>query len=308
MADLPFPTTPGGPPGVEVTDLPGWADRLRALGIARDAPVRPAFHLLVTVVEGRLPCAVDLTECTVDAGQWLWVRPGQILRLREPHDPADTGATGTAVLFQPGFLDRDTVTAAHLDRRAWRLPLAPAPEAEPPVTRTLALLADEYHRLRGLPLEVHVEVVRHLLAVLVLRLSHLPGGDRRSTAGDETFHRFRAAVERDFGHTHRVEQYAARLGYSVRTLTRAANAAVGRSAKGVIDDRLVTEAKRLLLHTDLTAHAVGDRLGFGSAPVFTRFFRHRTGETPTGFRTRARGDGTIQPGDRLGTGTARTTS
>ncbi|MEV7597188.1 helix-turn-helix transcriptional regulator [Kitasatospora sp. NPDC089797] len=289
MVDLPFPTTPGGPPGVEVTDLPGWLARLRAAGAAPDAPVRPAFHLLVTTTAGRLPCAVDLTECAVEPGHWLWVRPGQVLRLRDPDRTPGTGARATAVLFQPSFLDRDTVAAARLDRPAWRLPLAPGPEAEPPVTRTLALLTDEYGRLGGLPLEVHVEVVRHLLAVLVLRLAHLPGGHRRRTAGDEAFRRFRNAVERDFTRVHRVEPYAARLGYSVRTLTRAANAAAGRSAKAFIDDRLVTEAKRLLLHTDLTAHAVGDRLGFRSAPVFTRFFRLHTGETPAAFRARARG-------------------
>ncbi|MFI0233893.1 helix-turn-helix domain-containing protein [Streptomyces sp. NPDC017086] len=59
-------------------------------------------------------------------------------------------------------------------------------------------------------------------------------------------------------------------------------------AKAFIGDRLVLEAKRLLLHTQLPASAVADRLGFSSTTVFTRFFRHRTSETPLGFRRRAR--------------------
>ncbi|MFE2349189.1 hypothetical protein [Kitasatospora cineracea] len=49
-----------------------------------------------------------------------------------------------------------------------------------------------------------MEVVRHLLAVLVLQLSHLPGGDRRPTVGDETFRRFRQAVETGFTRTRRL--------------------------------------------------------------------------------------------------------
>ncbi|MFF4341958.1 helix-turn-helix domain-containing protein [Kitasatospora sp. NPDC001540] len=285
VTDFPFPTTPGGPPGVEVTDPPGWAARLARLGVpSADTPVRPSFHLLITVRDsGALRCVVDLTECRIDPGHWLWVRPGQVLRIL---DGPCSGAV--FVLFQASFLDPATVAAARLDRRAWRLPLLPAPSARPAVERTLELLVDEYRQLRDLPLEVHVEVVRHLLAVLVLRLSHLPGGERRRTVGDETFRRFQQAVETDHPRTHRVEDYATRLGYSVRTLTRATRAATGHGAKTFIDERLVLEAKRLLLHSDSTTAAIGDRLGFPSTTVFTRFFRHRTGETPTGFRARAR--------------------
>ncbi|WP_331772690.1 AraC family transcriptional regulator (plasmid) [Embleya sp. NBC_00888] len=237
---------------------------------------------------GRLPCAVDLTECVVDSGSWLWVRPGQVLRLR----PSPLAVEGTVVVFQAGFLDAATVAAAHLDRRARRLPLAPEPEAQAPVRDTLEMLASEYHRLGDLPLEVHVDVVRHLLAVLVLRLAHLPGGHRNRAAGDRTFRRFQRAVEEGFTRSHQVEGYAALLGYSVRTLTRATTAAVGVGAKAFIDDRVVLEAKRLLLHTELPAGAIGDRLGFPDASVFTKFFRHRTGETPAAFRARAHGHAT----------------
>ncbi|WP_435811648.1 helix-turn-helix transcriptional regulator [Streptomyces decoyicus] len=79
------------------------------------------------------------------------------------------------------------------------------------------------------------------------------------------------------------------LGYSVRTLTRATHAAAGCGAKRYIDDRVLLEAKRLLVHTALTATAIGDRLGFPDATVFTKFFRQRATETPATFRHRARG-------------------
>ncbi|MEU5088812.1 AraC family transcriptional regulator [Streptomyces sp. NPDC021356] len=286
---FPFPTTPGGPPGVEVTGLPGLLTRIGRLGVAADAPVRLEFHLLLAVRSGLLRCVVDTTDCAVPAGSWLWVRPGQFVRFPGQSGGGAADADTSVVLFQASFLDAATVAGAHLDRRAWRLPMSPAPEAARPLERTLEQLESEYHQLRDLPLEVHVALVRHLLAVLVLRLANLPGGQRRH-AGDASFRRFRDAVEQDFTRDHQVEAYAARLGYSVRSLTRATNAAVGRGAKAFIDDRLVLEAKRLLLHTHLPASAIADRLGFSSTTVFTRFFRHRTTETPLGFRRRARTD------------------
>ncbi|MDJ1132766.1 helix-turn-helix transcriptional regulator [Streptomyces iconiensis] len=286
---LPFPATPGGPPGLEIHDVPGWSARLRRLAGRAEARVRPDFHVVIHVRTGRLPCSVDFTDCVVESGCWLWVRPGQLLQLRtEPGSVPGTAAQGTVVLFRPSILDAATVATARLDRRAWRLPLAPAPPAGEPLRQTLEMLENEYHHLRDLPLEAHVAVARHLLAVLVLRLSSLSGG-RRTPMGDATFQRFQEAVEEDFTRTHRVEDYAARLGYSVRTLTRATNAAVGCGAKSFLDDRLMLEAKRLLLHTELPATAVGERLGFHHATVFTKFFRHHAGETPAAFRARSGG-------------------
>ncbi|WP_399082428.1 helix-turn-helix domain-containing protein [Streptomyces sp. BBFR2] len=285
ITEAAFPVTPGGPPGVEVTSLAGFAALTDRWGGGVYAPLRPAFHLLITVRSGVLLCSVDLTACAVGEGAWLWVRPGQVLTLA-----CDLAAAeGTAVLFQPGFLGAATASAARLQRRAWRLPLTPAEPAAGQVRATLEMLEREYRRLTDLPLEVHVEVVRHLLAVLVLRLAHLPGGPRREMAGGEIFHRFQQAVERDFTRSHRVEDYARALGYCVRTLTRATGAAAGCGAKRFLDDRILLEAKRLLVHTDLSAAAVGERLGFPGAAVFTRFFRLRTRETPVAFRERARG-------------------
>lgn len=60
-----------------------------------------------------------------------------------------------------------------------------------------------------LPLDVHTAALRHLLAVLVLRLAHLttPAGSP-ALEPDPTYLRFRDAVERDFARTRRVEHYA----------------------------------------------------------------------------------------------------
>ncbi|MGI5472799.1 helix-turn-helix domain-containing protein [Streptomyces sp. CA-132043] len=280
-----FPATPGGPPGVEVVDFAGLAAAARGRGEDEYAPLRPVFHQLITVKSGVLLCSVDFVEYVVEEGGWVWVRPGQVLQFRSDL----TAAEGTVVLFQPGFLSTATADAACVDQRPRQLPLVPTGTARGPVRHTLEMLESEYHRLTDLPLEVHVEVVRHLLSILVLRLSHLPGDRSDPTAAGTAFRRFQQAVERDFTRSHHVADYAAALGYSVRTLTRATRAAVGCGAKRFIDDRIVLEAKRLLLHTDLSATAVGERLGFPGATVFNRFFRERAGETPAAFRLRATG-------------------
>ncbi|EGG47083.1 transcriptional regulator [Streptomyces griseoaurantiacus M045] len=148
----------------------------------------------------------------------------------------------------------------------------------------LAHLAHEYRVMAALPLSVHADVLRALLSVTVVRLAQARGPVTRPVPASRTFARFHAVVERDHAVTRRVEDHAAALGYSPRTLTRARLAATGRTAEQYVDDRVLLEAKRLLWHSGLTAKEVADRLGFTDAGDFTKFFRLRRGVTPGTFR------------------------
>ena len=76
----------------------------------------------------------------------------------------------------------------------------------------------------------------------------------------------------------------ARLGCSVRTLTRACLAVTGRTAKQVVDDRVALEAQRLLACTNLSVAEIGRRLGFGEPTNFGRFFHREVGLSPGAFR------------------------
>lgn len=288
---VPYRPAAGAPPGVEVLDFARLARRARGHGVDVHAPRRPQFHEIIAVRSGTVRCSVDFTELHVPAGGWLWMRPGQIHRYISDLSEVE----GTVVLFPPDFPDTATRDATGLDRRVPHRPLIPTGKQRAALDDTLRLLETEHEQLTELPLESHIAVMRQLLGVILLRLAHLTGGpdgaggpgDR--PAGGEVFLRFQRAVDRDFATSHRVADYAARLGYSVRTLTRATRAEAGCGAKRFIDDQILLEAKRLLSHTDLPPTVIGERLGFGYATAFSAFFQQRTGTTPTAFRTEVRG-------------------
>ncbi|MEU4658571.1 AraC family transcriptional regulator [Streptomyces sp. NPDC023723] len=278
--------TPGRPPGLEVLDLPGLAARAEERERPLTAPVRPAFHLVVAVRGGRLACAVDFTAYTLGAGDWLWVWPGQVLQF-----PDGTGADAdaTVLVFPTGFPSAATDALIRDGEHAPYRLITPDPARQAALLRLLDALVAEHAGLGDLTLEAYVETLRDLLAVILVRLVHLADPRRRTRgAGSEPFDRFRRAVEEDFGRTHRVEDYAARLGYSPRTLTRATRAALGVGAKRYIDDRVLLEAKRLLIHTALPPAVIGERIGFGYPTVFSAFFRQHTGMTPTEFRSQTK--------------------
>ncbi len=67
---------------------------------------------------------------------------------------------------------------------------------------------------------------------------------------------------------------------------RAFKMAFGQSPYDFLTDLRITQAKRLLVHTRLSANEIGIQCGFFSASRFSAAFRQNTGITPSAYRTR----------------------
>jgi AraC-like DNA-binding protein len=56
------------------------------------------------------------------------------------------------------------------------------------------------------------------------------------------------------------------------------------SAKAFLTQRIVLEARRLLVHSTAAVGTISDELGFDEPTNFVKFFRRETGVTPGVFR------------------------
>ncbi|MFJ7949585.1 AraC family transcriptional regulator [Streptomyces sp. NPDC096354] len=278
VTDVTYRPSLSAPIGVDFLDFAELATRGDRRGLDLAAPLRPDFHHLIHVRQGPVRHTVDFQDYTLDSGSWLWVRAGQVHQY-VPRDHA--AARGTIVIWQPGF-----ITAEPLQNDS---PMLPTGRHARSADLALRHLAHEYGDLASIPLDAHIETLRHLLSVLLLRLAHACPAPTSPGSDSDVFRSFRAAVEHDFADSHHVNDYAAALGYSVRTLSRAAQAATGSTAKQYLDARILLEARRLLVHTDANSAEISRRLGFRDPSDFTKFFRKRDGGTPLRFREVARG-------------------
>lgn len=111
-----------------------------------------------------------------------------------------------------------------------------------------------------------------------------PGGGESLRPTHEAYGWFRDHIEEHFHEWHKVSEYAERLGYSARTLNRLARQHTGLSAKELIDERVVLEAKRRLSHGDASVSEIAEQLGFDDASNFSSYFRRQTQLTPGAFR------------------------
>ena len=253
------------------------------LAIPHPAPRRLPYHLLALTTAGHGTVEIDFVLQRCLPGTLLWIRPGQALRFG-----VEPGLDATLVSWDRELLSSADVSGVPVDDlpgpTRWQL----AGEDEDAVINEVAQLGVDCSRHSSGA--VAGALLRHQLAVLLLRIALLAAGDdQAATTGSEsrTFARFRRDLEDGHPHSRRVEDYAARLGCSVRTLTRACLAVTGRTAKQVVDDRVALEAQRLLACTQLSVAEIGRRLGFGEPTNFGRFFHREVGLSPGAFRAGA---------------------
>jgi AraC-like DNA-binding protein len=74
------------------------------------------------------------------------------------------------------------------------------------------------------------------------------------------------------------------MNISEKRLYHATTTTMGKTPKVIIDEKVMLEAKRLLIHTNLSIKETGYDLGFAEPTNFIKYFRRHTGKTPSEFR------------------------
>ena len=80
------------------------------------------------------------------------------------------------------------------------------------------------------------------------------------------------------------QQYAQHLNVHTNYLNRAVKEVTGKSTTAHITERIITEAKALLQHTDWSISEIAYALGYEYPTYFNNFFKKSTGTNPKSFR------------------------
>lgn len=81
-----------------------------------------------------------------------------------------------------------------------------------------------------------------------------------------------------------IEEYAELLHITPNHLSQSIKAASGKNALAFINDRIVAEAKSLILYTDFDMAQIAWQLNFSDPANFGKFFKRNAGLTPLEFR------------------------
>jgi len=95
---------------------------------------------------------------------------------------------------------------------------------------------------------------------------------------------FQQLIEKNYTQLRLPKQYAELLYITPNHLNALCNDFLGTSAGKLIRDRIILEAKRLLINLDLRVVEIAEKLNFEDQSYFVKFFKKYEGTTPDRFR------------------------
>jgi AraC family transcriptional activator of pobA len=110
-------------------------------------------------------------------------------------------------------------------------------------------------------------------------------------ADPELFRRFEALLETRHRERWSVADYAKALSVTPTHLNRVTRAATGDTASHLILNRMIREARRNLVYTNLPVSTIAYALGFDDPAYFSRVYAAATGLSPRAFRDGLHGEG-----------------
>jgi AraC family transcriptional regulator, transcriptional activator of pobA len=139
------------------------------------------------------------------------------------------------------------------------------------------------------------ELIRNYISLIIhesLKMEPSEGYGKNKNASSRLTSVFLELLERQFPiettanplQLRTAQQYAQHLNVHINYLNRAVKEVTGRSTTTHITERILTEAKALLQHTDWSISEIAYALGFDYPTYFNNFFKKITGTNPTAFR------------------------
>lgn len=134
----------------------------------------------------------------------------------------------------------------------------------------------------------HTEVIRSSFQAVLWQVRRIYENTRVKRPSDKAAliiaSKFQYLVNQYFSTTVLVEDYAELLHITPNHLSQTIKDATGKTAKSIISQRRLDEAKFLLRYTDEEISSIAYNLHFSEPTHFNRFFKKELGCTPLSFR------------------------
>jgi AraC-like DNA-binding protein len=252
----------------------------------QDQPHRHNYYTIILIEENPGGVhVIDFKEYPLNGSAIHFVYPGQVHEFQSHNRP-----NGYVLNFSKSFLMQNGISDELIDRiylftSYGDSPPMPVNKEQLTVFKNLIQQmrlyqqGDNYYRYEALGalLKLFIINVSGACSISKLTTEHETGSNRLMRG-------FKALIEKHYQQTHKVQYYAKQLSVSSEYLNRYIKGKTGKSAKEFIQDKIIIEAKRLLLFTDQTGKELAYQLGFEEPSHFAAFFKKHSGQSPIAFR------------------------
>lgn len=245
---------------------------------------RHSFYHIVLFTAGNGSHTIDFEQFRLQPGQVYFMIPGQVHNWQFGKD-VDGYVINFSESFLNSFLRRDHYTEQFpfLEGIAAQSVINLAPDTDAQVRALIrCMLQEKEQQRRWYEDRMRLQLLE--LFILVHRQEQPVGTLTPGSANDLTLRGFRKLVEQHYTTLHLPKEYAALLYITPNHLNALCKDLLGKPAGTVIRDRILLEAKRLLVNAEMTISEIAWQLNFTDNSYFTKFFKKQTGTTPEAFR------------------------
>ncbi|WMJ74679.1 AraC family transcriptional regulator [Cytophagaceae bacterium ABcell3] len=251
-----------------------------------DKPHGHDFYILLLITKGSGIHNIDFKTYDVKTGAMFFIKPGQVHNWELSKD-----IDGYIIFFTKEYL----LTEFHFNQLQ-RLPFFYTRVHEPvmmldedsvnTICATFSNIDNEYLG-KG---KFYHDIIKLNLKILLLEIERRYE-DNSTVEGvskyqNNQFYRFEQLVEENFKDHKTVSEYAEMMSLSVKQLNGVCKKVLGRTPGDIIQERIILEAKRLLIHSDYPVFSISETLNYTDNSYFIRLFKKATSMTPEQFRSR----------------------
>lgn len=241
---------------------------------------RDDHYVFFVQTDGYTEVMLDFEILRLEGLSAGYIRPGQI------HHYNGGYSAGYFLAVDPSLLDNHTLTILEYEPASRQ---AVAISKESPILHCIELLriACDQPMLHPVQLNAQRALVQAFTGMLAATLTqqHTRNTKPQSRA-DGILVEFRKLVKQHFLMAKSAGQYALMLNISTSYLNEVVKQQTGFTASYWIQQEILLEAKRLLVHTDLSAKEIAYRTGYDDPTYFSRLFKKVAGYSPLDFRAR----------------------
>ncbi len=242
-------------------------------------PKRFNFYKIVYVTNGAGSHRVDMQNHQLTANTILPINRNAVQCFSDA-----SKMEGFVVHFSPKFFIKERENFNYLFNSNVFLK-SDAIECSPTMSFILNQLKSTYENGKS---EIHYRQIINYLRVFFLEIEMNLNTKHtyQSLPSDEIYRKFQKAIEKNVTYKTKVKDICIRKNIAAKRLNQSLKTIVGKSAKELIDEKLVMEIKRLLLYSNYSIKEIAYKLQFDEAANLTNYFKRHTGSTPNHYRNK----------------------
>ncbi len=256
-------------------------------------PCRLDGYMVIFCISGGMRLNVNLAEVELKEQMMFVNVPGNILKVTDLSDIGDNSPQYVVVAMTRGFMDGMMLNVNKVFTEGLSLVENPVMN----VTKDSYALLEQHVKLISSIVNSEVPYKRDIVKTMMSSVFYLIAGlwsEAAMKAQTEhlapsnrtrmIFEHFMKLVKDHHTQYRNVGFYAEKLCLTPKYLSKLVKTASGQSAPEWIDSYVILEAKNLLKHSNISIKEIVYNLNFPNQSVFYKFFKMRTGMTPSEYR------------------------